>query len=197
MNNHREIFNDIYRYNAWGNGSGTGSIYENCKIYMQYLQTFLKHNNIKSVCDAGCGDWQFSKHMNWEGIEYIGLDVSNIVLENAKKHTAQNIKFLELNALDDELPKADLLIMKDVIQHWSNQDIIDFLPKLSDYDYCLITNGFPNESMKSVNQNIRPGGCRPVDLSKHPFNVNGVYVYWFFADEFKKTFLISNKKGLN
>lgn len=197
MDNHKEIFNNIYQFNAWGKGSGPGSIYENCKVYVQYLQNFLKHNNIKSVCDVGCGDWQFSKHIDWKGIDYTGIDVSNIILENTKKYSTDNVKFLELNAIEDGIPDAELLIMKDVIQHWSNDDIVKFLPKLFNYKYCLITNGFPNDLLSQLNQNTNTGNFRPVDLSQSPFNVEGIYVYWFFANEFKKIFLITNKKGLN
>lgn len=197
MDSHKDIFDRIYRFNVWGNGSGSGSTYENCKTYVQYLENFLKYNEIKSVCDVGCGDWQFSKHINWKNIEYTGIDVSSVVLENTKKHAKDNIKFIELNAVTDDLPPAQLLIMKDVIQHWSNQDIIDFIPKFEQYEYCLITNGFLTTMKDQINQDIHVGGFRPVDLTKEPFNVHGTYVSWFFADEFRKILLITNKKGLN
>ena len=35
-------------------------------------QQFLKDNAIRSVVDAGCGDWEFSQAIDWTGIDYKG-----------------------------------------------------------------------------------------------------------------------------
>jgi hypothetical protein len=36
---------------------------------------------------------------------------------------------LHANAVTELLPTADLLIVKDVLRHWSNADILAFLPQ--------------------------------------------------------------------
>ena len=79
MNN----FNTIYKYNLWLVGSGTGSIRINNKKYITFLTKFLKKHNITNVCDIGCGDWQLSKHIDWNGIKYLGIDVvKDVIKEN-------------------------------------------------------------------------------------------------------------------
>ena len=144
------------------------------------------------MLDIGCGDWQFSRHIDWTGIDYLGVDVSAVVLANTKTFTRPGIAFRELNAATDHLPPADVLIAKDVLQHWGNADILDFLPKLTSFRMALITNGFHPARMTKVNLDIKPGNWRPVDLQRSPFNLPGSYVYWFNGGEPKYVFLWSN-----
>jgi hypothetical protein len=114
--------------------------------------------------------------------------VSSVVLENTKRFTKPGIRFLELNGASGSLPGGDLLILKDVIQHWSNADVKTFLPKLSKFKYALITNG-SHKGSNRTNLDDKVGGCRPVDLTADPFNVRGDYIFEFHADEPKITFL--------
>src|SRR6478609_5527238 len=124
---HAQIFDHIYKNNLWICGSGPGSTEENTRQYRWFLQNILKSNHIKSVLDIGCGDWQFSRHIDWTGIDYVGVDVSAMVLANTRTFARPGIAFRELNAVTDQLPSADVLIAKDVLQHWSNSDILNFL----------------------------------------------------------------------
>lgn len=187
--NHKEIFNKIYEQNIWGNGSGSGSTPANTEDYRIFLANFLKTNKVLSVVDLGCGDWQFSKLIDWTGINYTGIDVSDVVLRNTKLFGSERISFLEMNALTDDLPSADLLIMKDVVQHWSNADILSFLPRLKRYKRALITNGFHPAGLSRTNGDIATGGWRPVDLKSPPFNLTGDYVHWYNGGEPKWVFL--------
>jgi SAM-dependent methyltransferase len=189
---HAEVFDHIYTNNLWKFGSGSGSTEANTRHYRWFLDSFLKTNHIKSVVDLGCGDWQFSQLMNWTGVDYLGVDVSSVVLANTKTFARPGIEFRELDAVTDELPPADLLIAKDVLQHWSNAEIISFLPKLKTYRMSLITNGFHPQGMTQLNHDIPPGNWRPVDLLIPPFNLSGSYVFWYDGGEPKYVFLWSN-----
>src|ERR1700761_7129326 len=102
MSSHAEIFDDIYRRNLWGSGSGAGSREEVTRVYRSYLHSFLRANRIASVVDLGCGDWQTARHMDWSGIDYLGLDVSSLALETAKQFARPGVRFLQANALRDE-----------------------------------------------------------------------------------------------
>jgi len=44
------------------------------------LQQFLKDNKIRSVVDAGCGDWGLSQALDWGGIDYKGYDIVEAVI---------------------------------------------------------------------------------------------------------------------
>jgi len=195
LDSHARVFNKYYSTNAWiGGGSGSGSTAENTIAYREFLSSFLRQFEIKSVVDLGCGDWQFSRLIDWSGIDYLGIDVSEIVLKNTKTFTGSNVRFANMDALSGDLPAADLLIVKDVIQHWSNSDIAHLIPALKRYKYALITNT-SHKNTKRINENIRPGACRPVDLSAEPFNVDGSFVLAFHAGEPKTTFLWQRDKA--
>jgi len=195
LDRHARVFNKYYLTNAWiGGGSGSGSTPENTVAYREFLASFLRQYEIRSVVDLGCGDWQFSRLIDWTGIDYLGIDVSEVVLKNTKKFTTSNVHFANMDALSGDLPAADLLLVKDVIQHWSNSDIARFIPVLKRYKFALITNT-SHKNIKRINENIRPGACRPVDLSAEPFNVDGSFILDFHAGEPKTTFLWQRDKS--
>lgn len=188
MSIHARTFNRIYENNIWQFGSGVGSLPKYTEQYRWFLHNFIRYNNIRSVLDIGCGDWQVSSLVDWAGIDYTGIDVSSVVLSNTATFARPGIKFFELDAIDENLPVADLAIIKDVMIHWSNADIIKFIPKLSHFKKALITNSCLYEDCP-VNGDILVGNFRPLDLSADPFNLNGNHVFFYMADAPKSVFL--------
>ena len=172
------VFSQIYNKNLWGNGSGWGSHELHTKGYRDFLHKFLAEKSIKSVVDLGCGDWQIARHMNWDGIQYLGIDVvGSVIEENRKNFSSGNIEFQCIDVVGEkQLPKADLIIIKDVLQHWPIKEIIEFLPKISSYKYALITNCILGNNL---NGDIDFGGFRPLDLHDTPFNCNCERVFSF------------------
>jgi SAM-dependent methyltransferase len=140
---HINHFTEVYKTDAWGNGSGNGSRPENTNYYREYLSSFIKDNNIKTVFDYGCGDWQFSHLIDWSGVNYTGVDcVKSLIEGHNKTYASDTIKFDHIDSVDKFLTyKGDLLILKDVLQHWLNDEIIYFLDNvINNFDYILITN---------------------------------------------------------
>lgn len=172
--NHEETFTYIYENKVWGEGSGGGSNPENNTEYIQFLQEFLKEKEIKSVVDFGCGDWQFSQFIDWSGIDYYGIDcVESVIIDNISKFKKDGVNFFNMSEIVGY--KADLLILKDVLQHWTNESIIKFLNNvLSKFTYILITNskGSENYQHPEVTSIItRPisANCNP--LKRYPITV--------------------------
>lgn len=175
-----EAFTIIYRdgwwgQNSWGeNSSGEGSTLTNTEAYRACLQQLLGDKNIQSVVDLGCGDWEFSQAINWDGIRYLGLDVVKSVIEkNQKKFTQPNISFIQIDGTQSPLPPADLLICKDVLQHLSNEDVWEIVNQFPKFKYCLITNDVDPDSLSSSNPQIPRGHLRPLDLTQPPFCLTG------------------------
>ncbi len=198
---HEKAFTKIYDKAVWGKNtegvahSGGGSTYENTTEYRLLLQNFIKDKNIQSVVDAGCGDWEFSKTLDWSGINYTGYDVvKNVIDQNKKRYSSDKIHFITSNFLKAKLPKADLLICKHVLQHLSNEDIQNFLPQLKKYKYCIITNEVYPDSQTSDNPDTSIGGGHKVDLSKAPFNIKGKKVLNYMIEgAMHQVFLIENE----
>jgi SAM-dependent methyltransferase len=189
LDDHARVFDRIYQQNDWLVGSGPGSTPENTVAYRTFLQRFMREHGVKSVLDIGSGDWQSSRLIDWTGITYHGFDVSETAVALARQHATADIKFTVGNAVCDVLPSADLLIAKDVLQHWSNHDIAAFVAKLSSYRLALFTNGHPPRHDHKTNVDIRPGKGRPIDLAAAPFHLPGDVVFQYDGDEPKRVFL--------
>lgn len=177
---HQQVFTDIYTKGVWGSNdkgegfSGGGSLLQNTKEYRAFLQQFMKTHSVRTVVDAGCGDWEFSRYIDWTGIQYLGFDVvAHVIQKDIERYGTSNIRFINANFLAIDLPAADLLICKHVLQHLSNQDIISFLPQLKKFKYCLITNQVDPDTLSGDNADTVVGGAHKIDLSKAPFNVAG------------------------
>lgn len=135
---HKEIFTDIYDNNVWG-GSGGGSMPSVNQEYMALIQHFLKYNKIKTIVDYGCGDMSFSRLMDWRDVKYTGIDcVKSVIENNIKLYSTENIGFV----CDERIKHgADLLLLKDVLQHWTNEQVVKFLDEnTSNFKFVIITN---------------------------------------------------------
>jgi SAM-dependent methyltransferase len=184
----QEVFDDIYRNAKWGTNTGSagtsgfGSMLSTTLVYRTFLQQFMKDAQIKSVVDAGCGDWEFSQAMDWTGIDYKGYDiVGSVVDRDTKMFGKPNIQFFKGDIVEDDLPPADLLISKDVLQHLPNADVLKFLTKqVPKYKHVLLVNGTGNHSLSARNVDIKLGEYRTLDLANPPFNLHGLKVltYW-------------------
>jgi hypothetical protein len=172
------IFNRIYAEGTWGKDiagtgtSGTGSTLEITREYRAYVEDFIKKHDVKSVVDAGSGDWSFSSAMDWGDASYLGVDIaSDVIAAVRNKHENGKIKF-QVGDIADELPAADLLICKDVLQHLSNELVHKFVRNnlsKGKYKWVILTN-----DRGSDNRDIASGGYRAIDLAAPPFNVRGL-----------------------
>jgi SAM-dependent methyltransferase len=191
------IFSSIYKKKIWGcnnegNGtSGVGSTLEATAHYRDFLQRFMDAFAIKTVVDAGCGDWEFSQAIDWSAVDYIGYDVVPFIIEqNIAKYGADNVTFIHKDIMNEELSPADLLICKDVLMHWSNELILKFLEQLPKFKYCLITGDIDYKTDSSYNPNIRTGGFRALDLTQAPFFLDGIKIFSYSHGNMKKQVLL-------
>lgn len=174
------IFDDIYANNQWGFGSGNGSLPSVTKGYRSLIEQFIVDNDIKSVLDYGCGDWQFSKLIDWHDASYLGVDLVGEVVDRDAETFAKagRVSFEKITPRQTNLPAADLLIIKDVLQHQSTDDVNHFLKHvLPKYRFALITNCI--EPTEDLNVEIDTGEFRPLDLRKAPFHLDAAQIYSF------------------
>jgi SAM-dependent methyltransferase len=171
-------FERIYMQDVWRGGSGPGSLPSNTVEYRAFVEQFIYNNGIQSVTDLGCGDWQFSRFLNWTGVEYIGLDVvPSLIKANRETFACQNIRF-ELSAGPESLPGGDLLLCKEMLQHLPTQAVRRYIASIKQrYRYALITNSI---APGSINTEISVGGYRPLRLDLQPFCVDGATVLSYF-----------------
>lgn len=175
----RAAFESVYQNSHWGHGSGPGSSPANTIEYRAFVSRFIEANQIRTVTDLGCGDWQFSHLMDWTGVDYLGLDVvQSIVQHNRDRFGRANVRFDLFRSLDD-LPGGDLLISKEVLQHLPNAMIVSYPGEIRrKYRFALLTNSC--EPLAQTNSDIEPGQYRPILLQRPPFNIDGAVVLTYF-----------------
>jgi SAM-dependent methyltransferase len=186
---HADVFTSIYRQKHWGEGSGGGSSEEQTAAYRQFLSDFILKKKVKSVVDLGCGYWAFNELINWHGAAYTGIDVVDAVQgQNRAKSATENRHFITGDIRTCDIPKCDLLIIKDVLIHWTNAEVITFFGRKLPAKHILITN---DDRVQEVNTDISvPGQYRDIDITKKPFNIKAkVVMDWGFPH--KSTWLLS------
>lgn len=172
------VFGHIYEQDHWDGGSGVGSAPDATEPYRSVLARMLPSTDIRSVVDVGCGDWQLGSLVDWSAVDYLGLDVVPAVVDrNKARFAGPKVRFDLVDARLETPPGADLLLAKDVLQHWSNADVDAFLrTNLRRYRYCLITNDIASTHWDGdVNHDVLLGEWRTLDLEAPPFEQRAVW----------------------
>mgnify|MGYP001954777483 CR=1 FL=1 len=180
----KAVMHQIYEKHLWGGKdfdfySGIGS--HNPKITNPYLDAVIEFLNAFAekitVCDLGCGDFNIGKHLTKYTKKYIAIDiVENLIERNRKLFEEDNLEFRCLDITKDELPPADCIILRQVLQHLSNTEIQNIVEKLANYKYIILTehlplgNFTPNKDIIS-GQGIRIKKQSGVAILEAPFSL--------------------------
>jgi SAM-dependent methyltransferase len=195
----RGTFTYIYENDLWGRGSGLGSFPEFTQPYVVTLQRFLHDYEIRSVVDVGCGDWELSRLIDWDGVDYLGLDIVEPLIEANRKAFATSSIAFEVATVGEPLPAADLVLCKDVLQHLPNAVVADYLSEFRQrFKHALVTNDvYP---YVEINAECPLGGSRPVRPDLEPFSQECTLVLeWEISTSeqhwIKHTYYLSGEAG--
>ena len=172
----KETFTKIYTDNLWASAeskSGSGSELQNTEVLRKELSTLFKKYEITSMLDIPCGDFNWMKEVDLSEINYVGADiVEELIQSNNTRYP--NKSFTVLNLIEDELPKADLVFVRDCLGHLSNENVLKALEniKRSGSKYLLATSF----TKWSQNPDIIDGGWKCINLMIAPFYMNPVYL---------------------
>jgi 2-polyprenyl-3-methyl-5-hydroxy-6-metoxy-1,4-benzoquinol methylase len=192
-----ECFEEIYNKDTWNGGSGPGSFIENTVVYRNVLQNLIDEENIRTIVDIGCGDWQIMRHIHiGTDVNYVGYDVaSNIISINQQNFSAENISFVSYSGDFSEIVHADLCIVKDVLQHLNKKYIDNFINNMKKYKYVIITNCCDNPDpyyQNNINGEIINGNYRPLDLTLDPYSLEMELLADYEGGGHKKVYLWRN-----
>jgi len=201
----KEIFSKIYRDRLWVDPlyspssdfpyySGWGSHHEMAvSTYTKCVSNFLKSFDKKpDVLDLGCGDFNVGSKIRSLCGSYIATDIVPELIEfNKNKFSTLNVDFRvnDFTNLKDPLPSADVIFIRQVLQHLSNADIQRFLPRLfGNYTWLVLTEHLPghdfisnidhvsyeksrvlNNSVEMTSGQMQSSG---IILTDPPFNLN-------------------------
>ena len=134
-------------------------------------------NTLLEVCDLGCGDFNVGKALVSYTKKYIAIDIVKDLIEyNQQTFKEENLEFHCLDIAVDDLPPADCVILRQVLQHISNAEVQSIVDKLYQFKYAIITehvpegNFIPNKDIIS-GQGIRLKKQSGVNVLAAPFNL--------------------------
>jgi hypothetical protein len=99
-----------------------------------------------------------------------------IVERNKRLYASDNIKFMHADAATASLPSADLVLIREVLQHLSNKDVAAVLKNISGkYRFNIITNTVAKDAKKKnvdipSGSNSRAGLGYGLWLDRAPFD---------------------------
>lgn len=167
-----ERFNYIHNNNFWvgkSSISGEGSDETQTEEIRVNLPKIILKYKIQRILDLPCGDFNWMKNIELNLLEYIGADiVQEIIHLNNEKYSNDRRRFLKLDIIKDNLPKADLIFCRDCFVHLSNDNVIKSIEniKRSNSRYLLTTTFTECE----INEDIVTGDWRIINLTKEPLN---------------------------
>ena len=179
-----QVFSKIYKDGSWNKkslnfNSGPGSHNEKLVVpYVKFVNSFLIDKKLKSIIDLGCGDFNVGKNIYKHVNKYFAFDiVPDLIKTNKKKFNDKKIIFECKNFIDETLPKADVVIIRQVLQHLDNKSIIKILDKIKSYKYAIITEHIPkNIFIPNIDKNIGPTTRLEfnsgINIEIQPFNFN-------------------------
>jgi SAM-dependent methyltransferase len=174
-----QAFGTIYRTKAWGEAageeycSGAGSDPEFAQPYADLVKELISSRGIRRVVDLGCGDFRVGRLICTPPapFQYLGYDVvEELVAYNRAQFCRDGVDFQCGDMIEDELPDADLCLIRQVLQHLSNSQILRVLSKCTKYRFVLVT------------EEVYTGwGCRPNRDKTHGpdnrlYDRSGVYL---------------------
>ncbi len=169
----KAIFEDVYAGNLFGGAvsrSGPGSDLIQTKVIRQAIPELVKELGVKVFMDAPCGDFYWMKETALGVEEYIGVDiVQGVIDRNTQFYGDPQRRFLCLNIMKDKLPRADLIMCRDLLGHLTfdqaKKSIKNF--KQSGATYLLTTTFTDRETNSDLKGN---GFWRPLNLERPPMS---------------------------
>jgi hypothetical protein len=192
-----QIFTNVYEKNVWGNNnnteyngsSGGGSDIDfNKNTYVPFFKKFITDNNIKNIVDLGCGDFRCGKLIYDDlDILYNGYDAYKKIIDyNSNHYSLPKYSFTHLDFCNnkEKILNGELCILKDVIQHWSLDNIytfLDYLVEHKKFKYILICNcsGQIKDDTDIQNGDWRQLSCEYLPLKKY----NPIKLYNYHSKE--------------
>jgi len=150
----------------WG-GNGSGSDPANVAKLLAGLPGLLEKYGVRRVVDLGCGDVEWIAPLARTLDEYTGADVvAAPIAANAAKYP--ELKFMAIKGPDDELPKADLVIIRDCLAHLPCHLVSEVIAQARRAAPLMLATSF---TKTRANLDIAAGGFRPLNLQARPFDL--------------------------
>ena len=166
------VFRGIFVDNRWDGTesvSGPGSTMAASANIRAVLPGLLHELGVKTFLDAPCGDAFWISTCFPLDVHYIGADIVPEIIERNRLQRSELGEFRVLDIISDDLPHADLILVRDCFIHLPNAWVRKALANMrrANIRYLLTTTS-PD---LAANADIEVGGFRPVNMQAAPFNL--------------------------
>lgn len=172
MRSSKAVFEKIADQNGWDGTdsvSGPGSSLQGTDSLRSELPTLLQKYKIQSLLDIPCGDAFWIVRTIPKEIDYVGADIVPTLIEQNIAEKGKFGHFQVLDLVNDDLPKADLIMVRDCFIHLPNEMVLKAMRNIADSGTTwMLTTHFITEE---TNIDVEIGGFRPVNLMRPPFNL--------------------------
>jgi hypothetical protein len=155
-----QAFNEVYKKRMWQQGqslSGVGSEGLLAERYVAFVRDYIQKHRIKTIVDAGCGDFNVGSRLCDDVSKCFALDASSYIIHANQKRYADisNVSFQVADLVVTTFPAADLVLIRQVLQHLSNDQIERVLTNLerSKWDRVLVAEAVADPS-NDANANL-------------------------------------------
>ena len=166
-----ERFARIYQTNLWSDAesrSGAGSSLDSTAGLRAELPPLLRRLNARRLLDVPCGDFNWMSQVDLSGIDYIGGDIVEPIIEaNRERYKSPTRRFMRVDLTSGPLPNTDVVLCRDCLVHFSFDNIIAAFRtiKATGAQYLLTTTFLDRQ----INKDIVDGDWRPLNLTQPPF----------------------------
>ncbi|HLO66831.1 MAG TPA: hypothetical protein VK188_07415 [Holophaga sp.] len=146
------------------------------EAYAQCVENLLLDFPVRTVVDCACGDFRLPRLAHFPGVRYLGLDHdARIIALNIERFQESALRFACFGVLEGDLPGADLLLCKDLLNHlpaWAVQRLLGQVPR---FRFALFT--YHKGANEGRDEAMAEGSTfEPLDLSQPPFSLPGAEV---------------------
>jgi len=169
---HERVFTrhaQLYRQHRDESISGPGSNLQQTQRLRAGLPLLLAHLGIRSLLDAPCGDFNWMHTVDLGVEQYTGVDVlGDVIAGHQGRHAGPRRRFLRVDLLEAELPRADAIFCRDLLPHLSYAEIRAVLRNFRRSGATwLLTTTFTGPR---PNRDTAGGDWRTLNLQQAPFN---------------------------
>lgn len=219
MNNLTANFDRIYINGEWGRKQCSGPGSWHAPLVDAYVDTtvnFLRSVGLRGQChaiDLGCGDFNIGSKLACACKSIHGIDISKEIVKYCKrKFSTERISFSCNDARTYNFEESDVIFIRQVFQHLSNQDIQLVLDNIAQRtNYLMLTEHIPagnftaNADIQSGTPHTRLRVGSGVDIMKPPFShqleyLQGTLSYFAFGGDIRTTIYRTHRamaKGKN
>ena len=128
--------------------SGPGSSRNAASSALRLIDRTLRNYRIETILDLGCGDWNWMKNAAFArekycNVKYTGWEANDKIISYLiKKFSDDRIKFEKKDLINDEYPKSDLIIVRDVLFHLDEDNVKKVISKSMQCGRFLIATSF-------------------------------------------------------